>query len=47
MFFYKNALSLRNDSYAKPSAKKFLKQQFFPVLFYNRRPLPDAGGVSC
>lgn len=33
MFFYKNALSLRNDSYAKPSAKKFLKQQFFRYCF--------------
>ena len=33
MFFYKNAPSLRNDSYAKPSAKKFLKQQFFRYCF--------------
>lgn len=47
MFFYKHALSLHNDPYAKPSAKKIPEATVFPVLFYNRRPLPDAGGVSC
>ena len=28
-------------------SKKIPEATVFPVLFYNRRPLPDAGGVSC